>query len=319
MTKKEKLVSVIVPVYNAEKFLDKTLKSLTIQSIDVDFAEIILVNDGSKDRSLEICQAFAKNNENIIVIDQQNTGVSGARNVGLERATGKYVTFVDSDDYVAKDYFETILNVVKSEKEFYCLNNYIIGPNGASIEKGWLPNAIKKGYDYNDFFKICVDAKLNVPWDKIFLNSVIKENNIKFDSRITMAEDYLFNVNYLTCVSKVEFVDYCIYFHELNPDGLCGKKRDIDFVENYVNVYNELKKFENRVQNKELFLDIIKISTIRSITNFFFGLMVQGKSKKELKDYCKKSDVIKECTKIGFFKVLKISGDKKIKSYFSFS
>lgn len=101
-------VSIIVPVYNVEKFLEKCLDSLVNQTLhDI---EIICINDGSTDKSLEILKSFANKDKRITVIDKQNEGPSVARNVGLEKAQGEYIGFVDSDDWVDLDFYEKLYN-----------------------------------------------------------------------------------------------------------------------------------------------------------------------------------------------------------------
>jgi glycosyltransferase involved in cell wall biosynthesis len=112
-------LSIIVPVYNAEKFLDKCLESLKNQTIkDI---EIILVNDGSTDNSLEICNKYAQNDSRIKVLTQKNSGQSKARNVGIDNSNGEYIAFTDSDDWVDLDYYEKLVeSCEKHDAEIAC-------------------------------------------------------------------------------------------------------------------------------------------------------------------------------------------------------
>lgn len=109
----KKLLSIIVPVYNAEKFLQKCVDSLLGQSYEN--TEIILVNDGSKDKSLELCYALSKNDKRIKVFDKPNGGAASARNLGLKEATGEYIGFCDADDFYDKDAFETLISVMEAK------------------------------------------------------------------------------------------------------------------------------------------------------------------------------------------------------------
>ena len=102
-------ISVIIPVYNAEKYLGKCIDSVLAQSGCS--AEIVLINDGSKDRSLDICREYASRHECIRLIDQPNGGVSAARNAGIEGATGEWITFLDADDWLTSDAFATLLQI----------------------------------------------------------------------------------------------------------------------------------------------------------------------------------------------------------------
>ena len=108
-----KKVSVIVPVYNLESYIERCLDSLLMQ--DYDDLEIILVNDGSTDKSLEIIEKYAQQSESIIVINQKNSGVSSARNAGIEKATGFFIAFVDGDDYIDSNYYELLLKKITSD------------------------------------------------------------------------------------------------------------------------------------------------------------------------------------------------------------
>ena len=115
-------LSIIVPVYNAEHFLDKCIKSVQSQTLQ-DF-ELILINDGSKDNSLEICKKHSQEDSRIIVFNQENSGQSKARNVGLENANGEYVAFLDSDDWVDSDYYEKLVVACEKMKQKFLVAQY---------------------------------------------------------------------------------------------------------------------------------------------------------------------------------------------------
>ena len=102
---KEK-ITIVVPIYNAEKYLERCIKSILDQTYEN--LEIILVNDGSTDKSLEICEKFKAEDNRIIIINKENGGVSSARNKGIDAATGKFIIFIDADDYIEKEMFEVL-------------------------------------------------------------------------------------------------------------------------------------------------------------------------------------------------------------------
>ena len=110
----EDLISVIVPIYNVEKYINRCIDSIIEQTYTN--LEIILVDDGSTDNSGSICDEYAKKDNRIKVIHKENGGVSSARNVGLDTAIGQYITFVDSDDYIEKKYCEILLKTLKKQK-----------------------------------------------------------------------------------------------------------------------------------------------------------------------------------------------------------
>ena len=107
------LITVVVPVYNVEKYLERCINSIIHQTIKN--IEIILVNDGSTDGSRKICEYYRENDERVILINQENQGLSAARNTGIDKATGKYICFVDSDDWVHEKYLETMYNDIKEQ------------------------------------------------------------------------------------------------------------------------------------------------------------------------------------------------------------
>ena len=105
------LISIIIPIYNVEKYMEKCLNSVVNQTYNN--IEIILIDDGSKDKSREICDNYAKKDNRIKVVHKENNGVSSARNTGIDMSKGKYITFIDSDDYIDTDYIETLYKISK--------------------------------------------------------------------------------------------------------------------------------------------------------------------------------------------------------------
>ena len=127
------LISVIIPVYNVEKYLEKCLKSVQNQSYA--HFEVILINDGSTDSSLKICEAFIKKDKRFSVLTKENGGLSSARNLGLKKIRGKYVTFVDSDDYLSEHYLKHFVSGIESEKSIVCSKFLLVDENGVFLSK----------------------------------------------------------------------------------------------------------------------------------------------------------------------------------------
>ena len=125
------IISIIIPVYNIEKYLSKCLESIAIQSYQN--LEILLIDDGSSDRSPEICDAYKKKDKRFCVIHKENGGLSSARNAGIEIASGKYLLFVDGDDYIDKDMVKILYKRIKQDKSDMAFCNYLVVQNG--IEK----------------------------------------------------------------------------------------------------------------------------------------------------------------------------------------
>lgn len=151
-----KKVSVIVPVYNLESYIERCLDSLLMQ--DYDDLEIILVNDGSTDKSLEIIEKYAQQSESIIVINQKNSGVSSARNAGIEKATGFFIAFVDGDDYVDSDFISTLVEGFENGAELSMVGYRIIKSDGICQETD--DNTLRKSFSTVDLLDRIYDKKL---------------------------------------------------------------------------------------------------------------------------------------------------------------
>ena len=205
----ERLYSIIVPVYNAETTLNRCVDSILAQTYR-NF-ELILVDDGSRDRSAEIIDQYASADPRVIAIHKLNGGVSSARNAGLDRATGDYVAFIDADDYVDSDYLEVSLAydhdiIIYGTKTIRNgASNYIFPFKedlGRSLE-GEPSEMLNED-------NIC-ETFLRSPWCKFFKKFIINKYNLKFDTKINYAEDYLFNLQYLTLSRSICYLNYCGY------------------------------------------------------------------------------------------------------------
>jgi glycosyltransferase involved in cell wall biosynthesis len=211
------IISVIVPVYNTEKYLSQCIESILTQSF-IDF-ELLLIDDGSSDRSGEICDEYAKKDGRIKVFHQVNSGVSAARNLGLRNAMGKYAVFVDSDDYVKKEYLESLYA--------YTLGNSQVDLVIQSVEKVDINGTVKFSplpehvLHKKDSYKILTEYAVlyaGYPFGKLFLCSIIKRYNIFFISDIFILEDLFFLLDYTLHVNEIVITkeSYYIYRAEIS-------------------------------------------------------------------------------------------------------
>lgn len=201
------LISIIVPIYNAEKTLDRCVKSLQTQTYKS--IEIILVNDGSNDNSISLCQSYANADNRIVVIDKSNGGVSSARNAGLNIANGKFVMFCDSDDWAEKDWCEVLLRNYRFDTLTMC---------GAFIEgeQPYLPYKLSpKKNCYIKHEGILLESYLFNPlWNKIYEKRIIEHYKIRFHNKLTNGEDYLFNLQYLNRANEnIHGFKKCLYHY----------------------------------------------------------------------------------------------------------
>ncbi len=220
-----KLVNIIIPIYNGELYLERCLESVLKQSYTN--IEVILVNDGSTDHSLDICNQYRSRDSRIKIIDKSNSGVSDSRNCGIKASTGEYLVFLDCDDYIEEKYVENLYFLISDDCDF-----------GIT---GW----VKEDQTFNlkqscPFFheRITVEKCLEIlltlkgvqgyPFSKIFRNRIIKEYNLSFNSKISILEDLLFCINYVlkcnTIQLNTEFQDYHYVLHSKSSraDSILG-------------------------------------------------------------------------------------------------
>lgn len=221
------MISIIVPVYNAESFLDECIDSI-VQQCYTEF-ECILVDDGSIDRSGAICDQWAERDSRIQVLHKQNGGVSNARNVGIERATGDYLTFIDSDDLVAPTYLSDMVSVINENSELF-VSGFILYP----IKPGYRPSIpaeqctfVVDNVHIQQFIQLNEQSLLYGPIAKLYRTSIVRENGLKFNPQLSLGEDLHFNYDYLKYVNQITTVPKANYFYrEVGDASLSNKYRD---------------------------------------------------------------------------------------------
>lgn len=205
-------ISVIVPIYNSEDFLKKSLLSLFNQSYKN--IEIILVDDGSTDLSGSICDEFAKKDDRFYVVHKDNGGVSSARNFGLDIASGDWIAFVDSDDYVEPDYLSLFCPsysdflIQGGHKEFGASKNENL------ILKTELVDISSNAEKLLDF----ENGYIFYPWGKLFRADIIKKHHIRFNTNMRLSEDFCFVLEYLTHITEIKKVSNNLYHYHRITD-----------------------------------------------------------------------------------------------------
>ena len=228
-----KKVSIIVPVYKVENVLERCIKSLINQTLKE--IEIILVDDKSPDKSPKICDEYAKKDSRIKVIHKEhNEGAGYARNSGLRIATGEYIGFVDSDDYISKDYYEKLYNRAKKySAEIAYANVKVVDNNGKMSDTTNNNIPFKENYVNADKVLLAIlnpnirERLSPSVWRAIYKSKIIKNNNILFFSeREIFSEDTIFNVEFLNDSTKATFVKDTYYYFCINENSLSREYKE---------------------------------------------------------------------------------------------
>lgn len=243
-------LSVIIPIYNVEKYLDKCVQSARHQTLqDI---EIILVDDESPDGCPHMCDEYAKTDSRIKVVHKKNGGLGFTRNSGLEVATGEYVTFLDSDDFVDLYTYEHLYNIAKAEHldaVYYKFKRFV---NEDEVKETEVCNEITK-YENENVKELMLDIIASEPTAKVdhkihcssctamYRFEIIKKNNVRFHSeRELISEDMIFNLDYLKYANKVAFNNATHYHYRVNPTSLTSTIRT-DRIEKNYKLYEYIK------------------------------------------------------------------------------
>lgn len=237
-----KLVSIIVPIYNAEKTIEKCAKSILDQSYKN--IQVILINDGSTDNSLSICKKIREVDSRVIVVDKPNEGVSSARNCGIDIADGEYIGFVDSDDHIEEGMYETLITRI-NEDDSQCatlIKHTIFNP--IFTQKTHYPTSITGQEALEMLFKLEFPTSL---WAYLYKRETIK--GVYLNRDIHFFEDFEFNFYTLTKCKKVSLCHDKLYNYETNNSSINSQKisyKKLSSLEIYQNISTKIKSLENR-------------------------------------------------------------------------
>ena len=266
------LVSIILPVYNAQNHLARCVGSICAQTYRN--IEIIILNDGSKDQSLPVCEEFRQKDPRILLVDKANSGASDTRNLGLKLASGKYVEFVDSDDYLDPDFTERLVAAAEENEADFVIAPYkMVIPAGASKpeqvldkiqdelgvmsvarppevrEYGFLPAGV---YDKDTFALRLMDKPASyfysVLWNKLYRRDILTGNDIQFVSEMRWAEDLVFNLRYIQYAERFVAIDKPGYYYVQNPQSICHTQINAaTIVQNKLQVFRYYKDLYTRL------------------------------------------------------------------------
>ena len=268
-------VSVIIPVYKVEKYLRKCLDSVIYQTYrDL---EIIIIDDGSPDGCGAICDEYARKDDRISVIHKKNEGLCAARNDGLKLVSGKWVLFVDSDDWCELDLVQKAVKAAEEKDvDILLFNPYRNIDEDNSKEIKAFPKEFETADKsiISDMQLLALSTVYNpmggtwsqgFPWDKLFSTDLILGNNLKFATNVKANEDVIFNLNAFQFAKRIAYIDCTLYHYRLNPTSI-GYKYTPDRVQIDKDVYEEMYTIGKKYGLSEKYFEALNIRTIGNIS-----------------------------------------------------
>ncbi len=221
------LVSVVVPVYNAEKTLRRCLCSIQRQTWKD--LEVIVVNDGSTDSSLDIIREFCRKDSRFRCVDKKNTGVSDSRNQGICQAGGECLQFVDSDDWIPANATQLLAEAMEKQGADMVIGDYIRVTHGSAVKKGHVPREGK--LTRAEYAAYMMRAPANyyygVMWNKLYRAVVVRENRVSCSDELDWCEDFRFNLEYLRYIQTVAVVFQPVYYYVKRKGSLVDTQVDL--------------------------------------------------------------------------------------------
>ena len=248
------LVSIIVPVYNAEVYLGPCLERLRSQTWPD--LEIILVNDGSTDGSGQLCAAAARVDGRIRFLDRPNGGVSAARNAALAAAKGDYLQFSDSDDLLTPDATETLVRAAQVTGADLVISHFFRVDGEKQAQRGHIKG--ERLLTRQEFAQEMVKAPANyyygALWNKLYRRSIVEKQGLRFEEGVSWSEDFLFNLEYLRHVRLVAAVPKPLYYYHKRPGSLITSQATLrkvirmkrDTFDYYKNLYQDLDLYDEQ-------------------------------------------------------------------------
>ncbi len=257
------LISIIVPVYNIEKYVEKCILSISNQTYKN--IEIIAIDDGSTDNSGKLLDDLSKKDRRIKVIHKGNSGVSAARNDGIDAAAGEYIVFVDGDDYIANDFVEYMLTLTGSGADF-CLSTKCYSKNTESQTEN---DSIKK-YSPSEAIALLLSCDVIVGcWNKIYKRSFLKENNIKFQTSLFYGEGLSFIITAAQLSNFVTVGNKKVYCYRRNNEMSACTNFNIEKI---YNGEKSIKNIEANIINKT---NRIRDALLLHLCMFYMGAVVR--------------------------------------------
>lgn len=263
------MISIIVPIYNAEKYLHRCIDSILAQSY-TDF-ELLLIDDGSPDGCGTICDDYAAKDNRVRVFHKENGGVSSARNLGIAQARGEWLTFIDADDYVHPDFLASLYALHDAD---LIIGSFQLVGSDESWD-GILPcekygrDVLRTKLERSDFV-----PNHRAPWAKLYRRDIIVDNHILYDTKITLSEDWLFTLNYFQYIQSVRTIDTPYYYYERgNVNGLSQNSRYFDeyfyAMEQFEKITSDLEQSFSLPSLRRIYIETVRVFLNRQVSYLY--------------------------------------------------
>lgn len=267
------LVSIIIPIYNGAKYINKLYKSLSNQTFQ-NF-ELLYINDGSSDNSLDILMEISKKDKRVSIYNQKNKGICASRNLGIFHSHGKYIIFLDQDDGIEHNLVENYVMTIEREKVdmvafgkiHYFIDNGIV--KSKKYQKFKNEQVFNKTKIYEYLFNIDNSKRLMTIWNCIYRKDIIQKFSINFDEHFKHGdEDGMFNIEYVLKCNSIYFSNQC-YYHYYIRNGLSTiTKYNSELLNNYIYFINKLCYLTSEIQD-EYINELIKLYILRFFSNLY--------------------------------------------------
>lgn len=303
------VVSIVVPVFNAENYLGRLLDSVRKQTFQ-DY-ELILVNDGSSDRSAEILEKYRERDSRLHVMNQENSGAAAARNRGIEKANGEYITFLDADDEIESEMLqEMVADAKKNQSDLVVCGIYldVMDQQGQVVSSSLMAEPAQVVVGNQEIRKYVIKTMntsiMYSPCNKLYLSSIIKTHSIKMRTDIDIGEDLVFNLQYLKYVRVLSMLPngYYHYYQRATGENLMAQFRQnkADIMEEW---FRSLHTFAEGIPDPYI-IDFVSWMKIRWFFSCFIEMAGSSYNYRDKREYIKEI-VKKEC--LGDIKIKELS------------
>lgn len=310
------LVTIIIPCYNIAPYLQKCVDSILKQTYP--YFELLLLDDGSADATLELCKVYEKEDNRVRVFKHQNKGVSYTRNRGIKEAKGEYIMFVDGDDYVESDYIEKHLE--KTDIITWTISGMINVKNNLKSENIYFKKLLslypEKNISVDEVLNVLKYYSLSSPCCRLYSINIIRKNNLRFDENVSYQEDLLFNLLYINHIQNIQLLNFFGYYYVQHDDSSSSKYHQ-NFGYND-ELFQKLTLLIKKADDKVIVDEFVMNTMMKRLSNIFHINSPFSKEKKmdEIKNifnnqyfesarnYLKKSDLNPLLRNILYFKAV---------------